>query len=497
LPFATNDLVARAPIMRNPTKADINHSWKPASTAENSQHCYSTCLRVGGIADGDERLEHVNIAPAQLKRRVGLTGVVMFGAGTAIGVSIFSVLAPAAKAAGSGLLIAVGIAALPMILFAILYSFLSSALPKSGASYEWPRRFVHPAVGFLIAWLRILSNVGAIVVLAMVLVNYLSAVVSLPLKPAMAAIITLVFALNFLGVAVAARVQTLLMLVLLAALAVFVWYGAPHVSVAVIGPLTARGWAAIATAVPLMISLFLGIESAAEIGEEVTQPERTIPRGIALAILLTSVVYIAISATALGLIGPARLAASKAPLLDAAKLSMGALAAPVILTAAVVSILKTLNATTLVFSRAIFAMGRSGALPTFFGRIHPRFGTPHVALAACYTAALLGLFMPSSLTFLLLAVNIPTMLKYMSSSLSAVNIARHHPEIYENAAFRPARGTVIVLGVLGILAGTAILIAGLGADLRPYELIGAWALVGLLYWVIDARRREHASVSSQ
>jgi len=244
-----------------------------------------------------------------------------------------------------------------------------------------------------------------------------------------------------------------------------------------------------------MISLFLGIESAAEIGEEVTRAERTIPRGIALAILLTAVVYIAISATALGLIGPERLAASNAPLLEAAKVSMGRLATPVILSAAVVSILKTLNATTLVFSRAIFAMGRSAALPKILGRVHSRFGTPHVALAVCYAAAMLGLFMPSNLTFLLLAVNIPTMLKYMSSSLSAVNIARAHPDIYERAHFRPRRGTVIALGWAGILAGFAILVAGLGADLRPYYLIGGWAVIGLLYWAIFARRREGSALA--
>ncbi|HEX7727050.1 MAG TPA: amino acid permease, partial [Rhizomicrobium sp.] len=246
------------------------------------------------------------------------------------------------------------------------------------------------------------------------------------------------------------------------------------------------------TAVPLMISLFLGIESSAEIGEEVRDAERTIPRGIALAVLLTAIVYIAISATALGVIGPARLAASPAPLLEAAKGPMGRLAEPLILTAAVVSILKTLNATALVFSRAIFAMGRSGALPFALGRINARFGTPHVALLVCYVAAMLGLFMPQSLTFLLLAVNIPTMLKYMSSSLSAVNIARHHPEIYAHAVFRPTRATVIVLGWTGILMGMAILVAGLGADWRPYALIGAWAVIGILYWLIDARRREAA-----
>jgi APA family basic amino acid/polyamine antiporter len=229
----------------------------------------------------------------------------MFGAGTAIGVSIFSVLAPAAKVAGSGLLIAVAIAAVPMAVFAIIYSFLSSALPRSGASYEWPRHFIHPFAGFLVAWLRVLSNVGAIVVLSFVLVNYLRSVFDLPERATMVTAITLVFALNYLGISVAARLQTALMAALLGVFALFVIKGLPLVSAAQIGPLTQLGWKAIVGAVPLMISLFMGIESAAEIGEEVRDAERTLPRGIVLAVLLTAVVYSVVAATALGLIGPA------------------------------------------------------------------------------------------------------------------------------------------------------------------------------------------------
>jgi APA family basic amino acid/polyamine antiporter len=360
----------------------------------------------------------------------------MFGAGTAIGVSIFSVLSPAAKAAGSGLLIAIALAIVPMILFAAVYSFLASALPKSGASYEWPRRFLHPSVGFLVSWLRILSNVGALVVLSLVLVNYLSAIITVPQRPAMAVILSAIFLLNFFGVSVAARAQTLLMLVLLGALAIFAVSGAPKISWVTIGSPFAVGWPAIFASVPLLISLFLGIETAAEIGEEIRDPQRTIPRGISLAVLLTAVVYLIIAIVALGLVGPERLATSTAPLLDAAKVCMGSWAAPLILGAACVSILKTLNSTILVFSRAIFAMGRAGALPHAVARIHPRFGTPHIALAFCYVAAMLGLFMPSELTFLLLAVNIPTILKYMCSSLSAVRIAKHHPQIWSRAVFR-------------------------------------------------------------
>jgi APA family basic amino acid/polyamine antiporter len=131
-----------------------------------------------------------------LDRGVGLTGVVTFGAGTAIGVSIFSVLQPAAAAAGSGLLAAIGAAAVPMILFGLCYAYLGSMLPISGASYEWPRRFLHPLAGFLVAWLRILGNVGAMVMLSQVLVNYADKAVPLPAKPIMAAALTLVFGFN-------------------------------------------------------------------------------------------------------------------------------------------------------------------------------------------------------------------------------------------------------------------------------------------------------------
>ena len=76
----------------------------------------------------------------------------------------------------------------------------------------------------------------------MVLVSYVSAVFPLPLKPTMAAIITAVFLLNYLGVSVAARVQTLLMLALLMAFGAFVWFGVPKPYLETIGPLLAHGW---------------------------------------------------------------------------------------------------------------------------------------------------------------------------------------------------------------------------------------------------------------
>jgi APA family basic amino acid/polyamine antiporter len=426
----------------------------------------------------------MNAAAAGLRGGVGLTGVVMLGAGTAIGVSIFTVLQPAAEVAGSGLLVAVALAAVPTVFFALVYAFLASALPRSGASYEWPRRFVHPLVGFLVAWLRILTNVGALTLLATVLVQYLGMAVALPLRPTMALVFTLIFALNYVGVTVAAHAQTAMMLILLVALGIFVAAGLPQASLATAGPLAARGWLAAVLAVPLMISLFLGIESAVEIGEEVRDPTRTIPRGIALAVALTAIVYFSVAVTALMLIGPDRLAASSAPLIDAARGPLGRLALPLMLLAATVSILKTLNATAMTFSRALFAMGRTGALPPALAAIHPRFGTPHRAVLLGYGLTMAAILLPSDLVFLLLAVNIPTMLKYLACCLAADNLVRFHPGLHANAALKWPRGTVRLLAWIGIACAAGIFLAGMGADWRPYVLILGWGLVGLLYWVV-------------
>ncbi|MCG2842076.1 amino acid permease [Sandaracinobacter sp. RS1-74] len=428
----------------------------------------------GGLQEGQ----------AGLRKNVGLLGVVTFGAGTAIGVSIFSILQPTAEIAGAGLLLAVGLAAVPMLLFAITYAYLGSALPVSGASYEWPRRFIHPMAGFLIAWLRIVANVGALTILGQVFTGYLGMVVPLPVKPTMALLITLVFFLNYLGVSLAAKVQSWLMGLLLLVLAIFVATGLPHYDAAVAGNPFGEDSLTVLAAVPLMISLFLGIEAAVEIGEEVRNPGRNIPLGIALAILLSALVYALVAATALGLAGPDTLAASEAPLLDAAKISLGDVAVPLIVGAACVSILKSMNAAALVFSRSLFAMGRNGALPHALGVIHPRFGTPHRAILLGYVCAMSGLLLPPSLIFLLLAVNVPTMLKYMACAWSATVVARRHPEIHARSRVRISPPVVTAVGLVAMAAALLIILFGLEADARPYLLVGGWLLLGIAYWVV-------------
>jgi APA family basic amino acid/polyamine antiporter len=430
-------------------------------------------------------------AQGQLKRSIGLLDLVMLGAGTAIGSAIFTVLGPAAQVGGAGILITVVVAAAPMTLFGLVYAFMSSALPTTAASYEWQRRFTHPAVAFSVVWLRVLSLAITMIVLGNVMVNFLDMVIALPRKLFILVLFIGLFALNYRGVALAARAQTILMLALLGVFAVFLVAGAPHLDTGLLIAAARGGWSPILAALPLMIQLFLGIETATEVGGEVENPTRNVPLGLGLALALTVVVYVAMTFTALSLVGPQALSGSKAPLLTAAQAALGPSATPLICTAAVLALTKSLNAVFLVFSRILYMMGRAGDLPRSLGRIHPRFGTPHIATLVALLASGLAMLLPSSLLFLLLAVSVPTMMKYFGSCLAAYNVAARHPDVRLRAALPFSARLVKILAGLGMLAATVIAVMGFETDWRPYLLLLAWLLLGLTYFVFRGKWRRH------
>jgi APA family basic amino acid/polyamine antiporter len=128
-------------------------------------------------------------------------------------------------------------------------------------------------------------------------------------------------------------------------------------------------------------------------------------------------------------------------------------------------------------------MGRAGDLPRSLGRVHPRFGTPHVAAIVAFVASGVAMLLPSSLLFLLLAVSVPTMMKYFGSCLAAYNVAARHPEIRLRAALPFSGRMVRILAGLGMFAAAVIAVIGFETDWRPYVLLLAWLLLGLAYFV--------------
>lgn len=424
----------------------------------------------------------------ELKQGVSLFGIVTLGAGTAIGVSIFSVIAPGAALAGPAMLLSMALAIVPMIVFAVTYAFMGSAVPVSGASYEWSRRFIHPFAGFIVGWLRIAGSTSALIVLSFVLVQYWSMAFPVPLKPAMFGILALFFLLNIAGISVAAKGQSLMVVLLLATCALLVASATGDWDPASFAPFLDSGWSGVLAAVPLMVSLFLGIETATEVGEEVRDGHRTIPLGIGLSIVLTAAIYLVVAGAAIGVLGAPRLGASEAPLLELANETLGALGMPLILVSVTVAIGTSLNALFMIFSRSLFAMGRSGILPGPLKRVHKRLGTPHVAITTAFGFCCLGLLLPSNLVFLFLAVNIPTLLKYGATCVAATRLVSRHAEIHGSAAFRLRPAVISTWAWAGAACALILILLGLSADWRPYAVLGGWTFAGVLWFRLRRER---------
>jgi APA family basic amino acid/polyamine antiporter len=259
-------------------------------------------------------------------------------------------------------------------------------------------------------------------------------------------------------------------------------------------PMLSHGWSGVMAAVPLMVSLFLGIETATEVGEEVKDGCRMIPLGIGLSVILTSAIYFAVAAAAIAVLGAGPLGGSKAPLLDMATATLGPYGKSLILVSATVAIGTSLNAISLIFSRSLFAMGRSGILPRALARVHPRWGTPYVATTAVFALCTLGLLMPLNLIFLFLAVNIPTLMKYGATSFAATRVVNRHRDIYEAASFKLNPNAMKAWAWAGVTCALVVIALGIEADWRPYAVLAGWGIVGLVYYAARSRTQVPAAV---
>jgi len=301
-------------------------------------------------------------------------------------------------------------------------------------------------------------------------------------------LLVFVLVVNLLGVSAAARSQGVMLVILLGTCALFAFGSIPSIELANFTPFASHGLIGIFAAVPLLISLFLGIESATEVGGEVKDPSRSIPLGITISIVLTATVYLLVACAALGVLGAEKLGASSAPLLDAGVAAFGPAGRYLVVASAVVAIGSSINATFIIMSRFLFAMAREGMLPAPLARVSGKHDVPRAAIVCAFTLCCAGLFLPQNLVFLFLAVNIPTILKYCATCLAAVGLLKTRPDLYEAARFRPARGMIHGLAVAGVGLGILIIIAGWSADWRPYALLLAWAFIGCVYYLFMHRR---------
>ncbi|MFI8854447.1 APC family permease [Streptomyces sp. 891-h] len=316
--------------------------------------------------------------PDELQRRLGVPDAVIIGLGAMLGAGIFAALAPAARAAGSGLLPALALAAVVAYCNATSSARLAARYPTSGGTYVYGRERLGEFWGYLAGWAFVVGKSASCAAMALTVGSYVWP--GQAHAVAVAAVVALT-AVNYAGVRKTAWLTRAIVAVVLAVLAAVVVAaltapGAAAGRLAPGGDVSAGG---VLQAAGLLFFAFAGYARIATLGEEVRDPRRTIPLAVPLALGLTLVVYAAVAGAALAVLGPGRLAEATAPLADAARAAGADQLVPVVRVGAAVAALGSLLALVLGVSRTTLAMARDRHLPPVLAAVHPRFGVPHRA----------------------------------------------------------------------------------------------------------------------
>ena len=329
-----------------------------------------------------------------LARRLGVGDAVVIGLGSMIGAGVFAAFAPAARVAGTGLLAGLGIAAVIAYCNAMASAQLAAAYPTSGGTYIYGRERLGHWWGFAAGWGFVVGKTASCAAMALTFATYAVPGPSWVRRAVAVAAVPALASLNYRGVTKTVMLTRVLAAASLTALAVIV------VAIAVGGradPANLGGWQALGAggaygilqAAGLLFFAFAGYARIATMGEEVRDPQRTIPRAIPIALSITVAVYLVVGVAALLAAGPDRLAAAAAPLTTAVRAAGAGPVTPVVRVGAALASLGALLALIAGIGRTGLAMARHRDLPRWLAAVHPRYRVPHraeIALAVVVAA---------------------------------------------------------------------------------------------------------------
>lgn len=338
-----------------------------------------------------------------LIRGLGGVGATALVAGTVIGTGIFvspSLVADQVGAPGLSLLVW-AVCGLLALCGGLCYAELGAALPRTGGQYAYFRRaFPGELLPFLFGWSMffvVLTGVQAAVATAFAIYAgyFLDPVISYGVwEQRLVAISCIAFlaAMNIIGVAMGGRIQVLVTILKVAALAGLVAVGlrlGPGVaSSGALAPLLPEGAPAVAalgafgTAMIVALFAYNGWWYSTYVAEEVREPERNVPRSIFFGMAIVLLLYLLANVVYLQVLPFETLRTSERPAADVMSVLLGPAGGTFIALAVMVSAFGTVNAQMLSIPRIYFAMARDGLFFRWIRRVHPRYRTPAWAIAA-------------------------------------------------------------------------------------------------------------------
>lgn len=334
---------------------------------------------------------------ARLVRVVGVPGAVLMGLGSILGTGIFVSLGIAAGIAGPSVIVAVALAALVATFNGLSSAQLAASHPVSGGTYEYGYRYLNPTLGFTAGWMFLCAKSASAATAALGFAGYLLVAAGASAATYRTALALLaVVALTLIvagGITRSSRANTLIVALTLLSLGAFVVFGLPsaiagaskHVAPLSLGQSSGGDAATFLRATALMFVAFTGYGRIATLGEEVSNPRRSIPRAIIVTLGVTALIYMLVAFVAVASKGADALSEATSEKAAPLEIIARGFALPhswstgvswAVAIGAVTAMLGVLLNLILGLSRVVLAMGRRSDMPSLFARVNEKSSSP-------------------------------------------------------------------------------------------------------------------------
>ena len=314
----------------------------------------------------------------KLKREAGLLQLVAYGMGNIIGAGIYVLAGVASGFAGNVVWAAFVIGAIIALFTGLSYAELGSIYRKSASEYTYVGKAFHnKPLSFVTEWTMLITEIVAVSTVALGFARYFQVLIGIPIILVAAALLILLTMISIAGIKTTLRINTLLSILAMLGLLIVIVGGTGKLG-SVNYTYSPKGNEGIITASILVFFAFVGFDNITNLSEETKKPDKLIPRGLLISLLISTILYVAVGIAMVSLVPWQQLSISDAPLALAASVSFGSLGFTLLTIFALLTTFNTALVLLIVGSRIIYGMAEAKALPSLFGKLN-RNGAPYMA----------------------------------------------------------------------------------------------------------------------
>jgi len=420
------------------------------------------------------------VLSVELKKSLSFWDVFAIALGQVIGSGIMVLIGIGIEFTAYAIPIAFVLSACLSIIKQLPVAFMGSAMPATGGLYVYCKRVLGPQVGFFYLAILLITHI-LIALFALGFASYAVALLPQLNDRAIAlGILLLFYFVNLFGVKQAAAVQKVMIVFLLCGLSSLIFFGILEVDYAKFTStenLFPNGWYGFGLACVVLSFSTGGAQYISELGGEMRNPHRDLPRAIIYSTLLAAVFFALVSIVAVGIL-PIEQTAGK-PLAEVAK----AILRPAVYTAFIVgaglfALATSINSTFSWATKSVLIACEDGWLPKGIAVVNKRFNTPHILLTVLLLFGAAPIIAGKDLRYIIMLGGGLVFLCDLIPLIAAMNFQRRLPEAFMNARMKLSGKALKFISAFGI----CILIGQGALSFSDIDLTG-WALV-VIYIVL-------------